>query len=662
MSGQYFDGCCEARVMRTATVGCLAALAAGCFALYSFDGLPSERLEGPPGAWAITVAPAPRSQNLILAALHGGGIARSTDGGETWTESNASLRERTVIPIAFDPVHPKIVYIGTEDGLFKSLDGGLRWQEISQGLTIRNVWSIIVDPALPSRVYAGTSGGGVFRSDDSGASWEPASKGIANPAIWPLALTRGGVYAGTLGSGVFRSSDHGASWSAVNQGLSNLRIMSLATATIKGRELIYAGTTAGLFRTENEGRVWTSVSGLEKEMVFSVQVESRGPEVRCYAGTGNGPFISDEHCGEWRHSQIPGDSQSVWSVAVQGRRIFAGTLGGGIVESDDGGAHWRLALRNPLHQLVYALAHDGTNLYAGTVGAGVWRSVNEGKSWIAANGGLSKRVVKALVIDPRDSQILYAGAEDQFMGGGGAVFRSPDRGVHWLQITPPELTRRIFSLALDPNRPGTLYAGADFGSIYGTSDGGATWAQIDAGRVMESESEMTVYQQSIHRRPVFALALDPRSPGIIFAATDGGVFKSTDRGKTWINSSNGLDDRRVRVLVNASANPDVLYAGCGDLGAGGAIFKSVDAGRTWERLGLANEWILSLVLDAADPNTIYAGTDRGLRMSRDGGKSWILLDGDPRSRYVLSLVQEPGKHTALFAGTEGNGIFRATTH
>lgn len=638
--------------MRWLKLALYAQLMFGLAALLSAAGH-IERLAGPPGAWAITVASSPGSGNRIYAGLHGAGVLRSTDGGKTWTEINQGLQERTVNPIAFDPINPDVMYVGTENGLFKSRDGGSHWTEADAGLTTRNIWSLSVDPVNHARLYAGTSGGGVFRSDDEGKTWKPASTGITNRAVWPVLASSAAVYAGTLGSGLFRSVDHGGTWHPVNNGLTNLRIMAIAIDP-GSRNRIYVGTAAGIFSSADAGDTWTLLCPqLETQLVFALQTMLRDKQTVLWAGTGSGVFVSRDGGKTWTQPVLGDSSAPVWSIALQGKRIFAGTLGRGILETEDG-VTWRVALAGKAHQLIYSLAHDGRYLYAGTIGAGVWKSPDEGRSWMFANKGLTKRVVKTLVIDPHHKDVLYAGAEDQFMGGTGAVFRSMDGGDNWSDLTKNAFPRRVFSLAIDAN---TIYAGTDQGGVYVSSDQGGSWRQIDHGKLIDSVTGATLYQQAIHRRPVFALVVDPYMSNVIYAATDGGIFKSTDRGQTWKNSSNGLDDRRVRVLLIDPKKPTVLFAGCGDLGAGGALFKTENAGSTWKKLSIGSYWVLSLALDPENDKVLYVGTERGLFVTRDSGGTWTLIDDGPRSKYILSLALNPLHSGTIFAGTEGNGIF-----
>jgi hypothetical protein len=147
---------------------------------------------------------------------------------------------------------------------------------------------------------------------------------------------------------------------------------------------------------------------------------------------------------------------------------------------------------------------------------------------------------------------------------------------------------------------------------------------------------------------------------VIYAGTDTGVFRSRDAGAHWTAASAGLRDRRVRALITDPIARDTVYAGTGDLadlGRAGGVFKSVDGGNTWAPAGLAGEWVLALAAHPRRPSMLCAGTDQGVSCSNDAGARWHPVATGGEHRYVLSLVAG-SRPDGLFAGTEGNSIFR----
>lgn len=622
---------------------------------------PLANVQGPAGGWAISVAMHPDNPAVVYAALHGAGILMSRDGGAHWQEMNEGLTERTVIPILIAPGDPNTLYAGTESGIFKSLNAGRQWKEISAGLQCRNVWSLVGTAQLSKRIYAGTSGGGVYRSDDAGESWKPISTGLTNPAIWPMMLGASPdiVFAGTIGGGVYRTRNGGVRWDPVNVGLANRRVMALAREQGPA-PAIYAGTADGVFKSIDEGDHWWRTSkDLDGQLVYSLRINATEHGTKIYAGSGTGVFESKDAGRSWSRLGPAASDAIIWSVAVSPlapAKIYAGALGAGVLTSEDGGAHWKHAMADIHRQIVYALADDGQTIYAGTAGAGVMRSKDRGVTWVDSNDGLTKRVIKVLALSPKNPRTVYAGAEDQFMGGHGAIFKSVDGGASWKQVTGADFQRRVFSIVIDGDTAETVYSGTDGGHVYVSSDAGNSWRAIDHGYLAEQASRNSVYQQSIHPASVFALAISPGDPKTLFAATDAGIFKTGDMGETWTDASATLPDRRVRCLMVDPKNPNVLYAGSGDLGSGGGLFRTSDGGRTWSETSIRNEWVLSLAVDARDHSRIYAGTSTGVFQSTDGAGSFIPLRNDATSHYVLALGVSPDGNR-VYGGTEGNGVF-----
>jgi photosystem II stability/assembly factor-like uncharacterized protein len=105
----------------------------------------------------------PRDADTVYAGTSGG-VARSSDGGATWTVLSVGL-EATITSLAFDSADPDILYAGSRFGVFRSRDGGTSWISLVQGMVNREVLDLIADPLSPGTIYAGTRGGGAYRLD-----------------------------------------------------------------------------------------------------------------------------------------------------------------------------------------------------------------------------------------------------------------------------------------------------------------------------------------------------------------------------------------------------------------------------------------------------------------------------------------------------------------
>jgi photosystem II stability/assembly factor-like uncharacterized protein len=139
---------------------------------------------------------------------------------------------------------------------------------------------------------------------------------------------------------------------------------------------------------------------------------------------------------------------------------------------------------------------------------------------------------------------------------------------------------------------------------------------------------------------------------VIYAATEGGVFKSDDQGAHWLPCNQGLSNRLVRALALDPDRPNVLYAGT----RGGRIYKSTDGGDHWLDItgNISGSEIVALVVDTEDPDIVHAATSRNVYTTADAGSSWQLssfastaaiacMAMDVENPYILYVGARDGK-------------------
>ena len=208
------------------------------------------------------------STDHIFAGTYLGGVFRSTDNGDSWTEINNGLTSAYVFSFAINSSDH--IFAGTSgDGVFRSTDNGDTWTEINNGLTNLVVNSLAINSS--DHILAGTYGG-AFRSTDNGDNWMQINNDLTNPLVYSLAInSTGHIFAGTNG-GAFRSTDNGDNWTEVNTGLTNLVVYSLA---INSTGHIFAGTLgSGVFRSLQST---TSVREVTSELPSSFSLAQNYP-------------------------------------------------------------------------------------------------------------------------------------------------------------------------------------------------------------------------------------------------------------------------------------------------------------------------------------------------------------------------------------------------
>ena len=219
----------------------------------------------------------------------------------------------------------------------------------------------------------------------------------------------------------------------------------------------------------------------------------------------------------------------------------------------------------------------------------------------------------------------------------------------WTSIGPEG--GRITAIAIDPESPSTVYATSAAG-VFKSLDGGATWASASAGLLQGYPGSTTVG----------AIAIDPSSPSTIFASVGQGLFKSVNAAATWTGV---LGDARVRAVAVDPASPSTVYVAVGAVyfeSTTGGIYKSTDDGKTWTTLSTGtHDAVTTLAIDPEAPGTLYAGTSssafigaasaRRILKSANAGATWAAVG--PNSYYVGWLTVDP-RSSSVFAAIGGS--------
>ncbi len=214
----------------------------------------------------------------------------------------------------------------------------------------------------------------------------------------------------------------------------------------------------------------------------------------------------------------------------------------------------------------------------------------------------------------------------------------------WSNIGPYAPGGVVRAIAADIAAPGTLYAATD-GGIFKSLDAGTSWGAVNAGL-----TGFTVY----------TLASDPSTSGTLYAGTNAGVFKTTNGGNAWFAQTTGLTGASVRSLAIDPVNPRQIYAGTLSNG----VFLSSDGGGSWAAMnaGLSSGDVRSVVIDPSTPSTVYAGTSAGVSRSIDSAATWSTVFTVGGAIRVLAI--DPSSPATIYAGTDGaiagSGVFKST--
>jgi photosystem II stability/assembly factor-like uncharacterized protein len=338
----------------------------------------------------------------------------------------------------------------------------------------------------------------------------------------------------------------------------------------------------------------------------------------------------------WRPLGPPGgDVHSLAADPSRPGRLFLGTADGHVFGSEDAGAHWKLLGRAGTRQdaVVTAIVvdpRDANILFVSTwtqdlaAGGGVFRSGDGGRTWRLA--GLEGQAVRALVIAPSDANMLVAGTLD-------GVYRSRDAGKSWERISPAhhDELRNLDSLAVDPRDPQTIYAGT-FHLPWKTADGGRTWRPIHDGMIDDSD--------------VMSLLVDRATPGRIYASACSGIYRSENGAAQW-KKIQGIpySARRTNVITQDPRHPASVYAATSE-----GLWKTADAGVTWRRTTPPGWVVNTVVVPQGRPGRVVIGTEQlGVLSSDDEGEHFQDANEGFFHRQILSLALDAAHPSRVLA-------------
>ena len=201
------------------------------------------------------------------------------------------------------------------------------------------------------------------------------------------------------------------------------------------------------------------------------------------------------------------------------------------------------------------------------------------------------------------------------------------------------------ALAAAPSQPALLYAGFTQGGVFRSADRGQSWTFAGHGLWKANA--------------VCSLAVDAKAPGTLWAGTAQGLFKSTNRGVSWMRKGAVTSPAHPSVSAVLAHPQKSAYLWAAVPGSG--LFRTQNGGATWQRLGtgLLGD-ITALAVDPSHPSTLYAGTTQGAFKSTDNGATWRLLPQHlSSSPAVRALAVDPRDPRRIFLAP-GSQLLKST--
>lgn len=618
--------------------------------------------------WAGTGEGNPRNSHNS-----GQGLYRSPDGGRTW-QSMGLEATRTIHRIVVHPTNSDIVWVGAlgspwgpnpERGVFKTTDGGKSWNKVLFLNDTTGCADLLIDPANPDKLYAamwqyqrqpwtfnsGGPGSGLHISHDGGKTWQRRDhkSGLPEGPYGRIGLATCHskphiVYAivEAKKNALYRSNDGGFTFSKQSEIGSG------------GRPFYYSEI---YIDPQNENRVYNLTSIVT---VSEDAGKTFNPLIPWSAG------IHPDHHAFYVHPDDPG-------YLIDGND-------GGIGLSHDMGKTWQFAANIPVSQF-YHVHYDMEEPY-NVMGGMQDNGSFVGPSEVWAEGGIHNHHWREVNFGDGFAVMPQADNPNNVfaMSQGGHLSRvNKHTGLaHYIRPLHPEDKRLRFNwnapIAQDPHDARRIFYGSQY--VHASTDAGQSWTIIspdlttnDTTKHKQGESGgLTIDATAAENHTtLLAITVSPREQGVIWTGSDDGrLHISRDNGQTWTDVYGRLPDApkgawipcveasrhqggEAFVVVNQyRLNDWAPY-----------LYHTQDYGKSWRRIANAQNvkgHCLSVAQDHKVPGLLYLGTDKGLHISTDAGRSWTQWNEGLPPVPINSIKVHP-REQDLILGTFGRAIW-----
>ena len=394
------------------------------------------------------------------------------------------------------------------------------------------------------------------------------------------------LLAGTRGGLLFRSTDAAVTWQHMPlPRFPGVTLHAVAIDPVKPSRIWVGlkdpeGANGGLWRSDDAGRTWRPIDELRGRNVLSLVARDAEPHWLA-AGTDRGVYAAHSADAAWKLISPAGHPEMNGIVSLEFDR------------------------REP------------DTLFAGTTHL-PWKTSDLGQSWNSIHEGMiDDSDVFSILSDRNTPGRMFASA-------CSGIYSSQNGGLNWAKANgiPPD-NRRTYIITQDRQYPNLVMAGTTQG-LWKSADGGATWKKL-------------------HPMPVNWLALDPVDGRVMYLATDGGgILKTMDGGRTFVQRNAGLVSRTVSALAPSAKG---LFVSTLYEGEFGGLFLTADRGQSWSlvanQIQLKGENLRRLTISG---ERLTGTTFSGRIVSRDGGQTWTRLAGG--SRRTPATLEPPGTTSA----------------
>ncbi len=633
------------------------------------------------GGRVVAGAGDPVNPQVFYFGSTGGGVWKTTDGGQYWENiSDGFFKRASVGAIAVAKSDPNVIYVGMGettirgnvshgDGVYRSTDGGQTWTHLGLEDT-RQIGKIRIHPQNPDLLYVAALGHahgpnrerGVFRSRDGGKTWEhilflneevgshdlaldPHNPRILYAALWRARRLPHTLISGGEGCGLHRSTDGGETWTDIshNKGLPSGMLGKIGVAVSGARKdrvwAIVEAEDGAVFRSDDAGTTWERLSNekdLRKRPWYYQHIYADPQDAdtlwilneRCYKSIDGGETFTQ--------ISVPhGDYHDLWIDPRDPQRMICGHDGGACV-TFNGAESWSSIYNQPTGEFyhvitdnqvpyrVYGSQQDNTTITLpsrSTLGAITIADYYE-------VGGCESGYI---AVRPDDPNIVYAGCYQGYMTRYDHRTKQtrdisvwPEASGGWPAQDLKYRFQWTFPIVLSPHDPNVLFATGNH--VFRSTNEGASWEEISPDLTRNEKSRMGPSGGPITKDlvgteyygTIFAFAESPRQQGLFWAGSDDGL-----------------------------------------------LHLSHDGGQNWQNItpGALPEWALVSIIEPSphDPASAYLAAtcykqddfQPYLYKTNDYGKTWTkITTGIPDNDFTRVIREDPVRRGLLYAGTE----------
>lgn len=524
--------------------------------------------------------------------LWGGGvIAVSSDGGRTWERRDKGLEGFSVRAIAIDPNDADAIVVGGLTGVHRSFDGGKSWKQISDQI---NVESLAVDPRSRDRIFVGTWRQG-WRTDDGGKSWKHIAEGmVLDTDMFSITVdpkNPDNVWVATCGW-VYNSLNGGDKWTRYRDGFNNRRIHDVDIDPCD-ENTIYAGSVAGLYRSDDKGKSFYVLSD-EGLVINSIVLHPQRPQRIILGIEGDGVYVSNDRGITFTRTSDGLHNVRVTTIApdpFEKNRVYAAVVFGGAA-------------------------------------SGIYRSDDAGKSWQKESRTALPEVMSLTIAAEADAEVKFLAGTEK------GIFWSAD-GQEWTQAEPASFPIR-FDKVLRFNRTRSFAATAE--GVFTTRDSGKSWYRLGGAK---------------NRAVDIAVgSLDGKKA--LYALTAAGleVFDGTD----WTTIT-GAPARGRSIAIRRHGNDDVVFVAGTQGVKAGVINTTTRAWEHVEAPDAQHATVHGGSRTSGQMLFLTSRQQREILVGEPVDGEWNQLTLPASSTDVASVVPDPFIRDRYYIGTLGDGVF-----